>query len=167
MNRYEHYYKMSKIVKRKKKRKIVKRFSQSFDTHHKGFEYRQIGNMYIFPDFPTKDSLYFTVRAEPGFSYTKTCKYGKKIRIPKWLTDGLKRRGLTQELETIEQIRKYVKEQTNGGPQTALRKTKSEVRNPLSSSEKTRNRSKSLSQDQKRSKDEAEQCAGERNHNTV
>lgn len=157
---------MQKIVKRKKKRKIVRRFSQSFEKHESGFLYRQTGRMYIFPDFPTKKSLYFTIRKE-GFFYTKTCKYGTTIRIPKWLTEGLKRRGMTEELKMIEHIRQFVKEHSDGSPKAALRKTESEVRNPFSSSEATRSHAELLQDDKEQSREEARKYTDKCDHNAL
>ena len=99
---------MTKLIKRKPKRKIVKRFVNLFDTHQSGFKYSHVGKLYVFPE---KNYLLFTIRDGSEFNFVKKCKYGGSIRIPKWVIQGLKRRGLLAELNMVEQIRKYVKYQ--------------------------------------------------------
>lgn len=117
---------MTRLIKRKhKKRKIVKRFSNLFDIHESGFKYSHVGKLYVFPE---KNYLLFTIRDGSEFNYVKKCAYGSTIRIPKWVTQLLKRKGLLAELNMIEQIRKYVKEHDNGSgketPQSSPKKVR-------------------------------------------
>jgi len=141
---------MAKLIKReKKKRKVIKRFSNLFETHQIGFKYSHVGKLYVFQE---KNYLLFTIRDGSEFNYVKKCSYGNSIRIPKWVIEGLKRRKLYAELNMVEQIRKYVKERENGCEELASRDSTKKVRKLCRRSKKIGGDSKLVSESKKQSK---------------
>lgn len=111
---------MAKFIKRKKKRKIIKRFENSFEVHPSGFRYQKVGCLYV---FPYETFLLVTIRDGADFHYSKRCNFGTTLRWPRWVTEGLRRRECRKELHTIKQISKYVKDQIDGNKQAHDRQT--------------------------------------------
>jgi hypothetical protein len=100
---------MSRLIKRQRKR-IIKR-KLRFVRSPKGAVYCKAGCVIGFYD---PSYFYVVIRNGHTLQWKKVYHYGTQVKIPKWVTSSLQRKGCVEELTLLNELRKWIE----NGPHT-------------------------------------------------
>lgn len=106
---------MTRIIKRQKQRIIRRRLH--FTRSPTGAVYCKEGCL---QGFWHDKYFYITIRNGDMLQWKRAFFYGVKMKIPKWVTSELRRKGCVNELALLDELRRWIEDGPHDDPTRVL-----------------------------------------------